>query len=737
MKKRIGKSLIFIALVAALASVFFVSASAKTVVSGDFEFDVVNKTATLVEYKGNDKNVKIPSKVSGATVTKIADEAFWCKREMTSVTIPSTVTSIGKAAFNECTGLTKVTVPAKVKSIGSGAFWYCTSLKQIIIPKSVEKIGDKAFRGCTNLTAYVEKGSYAEKYVKGLDDVKLAYRYATSIKLNKTSATAYVGQSGTIKATLSPSPLYSNKVEFTSSNKNVATVTSGGKITGVSCGTAVITATAKDGSGKKTTCTVKVVPEKVTGVKQTSAGKTSVKLAWNESKGADRYYVYRLNESTGKYVSIGSVAKLSCSIGSLELGHVGKYKLRAYKKVDGKEYWSAYSSVITVKTSVPAKVKGLKTTSTDTTIDLSWSKVSSADGYKIYLYDTAKKTYTYKFTVTSLSRKIVNVKPNKEYSFAVKAYFAKGSDILESAAYSDVITQRTCPSAVKGLAVEDKSVYYNKLTLEWDKDSNVDAYEIAMLRENGDWETVKTVEDKNTLQCEITSLQSNTQYSFKIRSYKQWGGEKLYSKYSSVLTVKTLNLPKSDEEAIESFVSALNNTKTYSSACTVFANTQYDLVSSVAGEFDSVIASMSQAYAPVYRFKNAEDSAGNKLSELLTTISGESQLSLDCVKDGSVSYKENGSGFEVTFTLKEENASAPVGSAVTRTIDFEKVTNENEGFVLGDCTYSGTVINAKIQDGVISYISAEIPVTVSFELSDSEAEISGTVSRFFALTYGD
>lgn len=740
MKKRISKSLMFFLVLSALMTVFFVSASAKTVTSGDFKFDVVKNTATLIEYKGNAKTVKIPSKVSGATVTKIGDEAFWSKNNMTSVTIPSTVTSIGKAAFNECTALTKVTIPSKVKSIGSAAFWYCTSLKQIIIPKSVEKIGTNAFRGCNSLTAYVIKGSFAEKYVKDLDNVKLAYRYATSIKLNKTTATAYVGQSGTIKATLSPSPLYSSKVEFTSSNKNVATVTSSGKVTGVSCGTAVITAAAKDGSGKKATCTVKVVPEKVTGVKQTYAGKTSVKLSWNSSDGAERYYVYKYDTAAKKYVSIGNVAKTNCNISGLNLGAVEKYKIRAYKKVDGKAYWSAYSTVITAKTSVPAKVTGLKTTSTDTTINLSWSKVSGADGYRIYLYDAAKNTYTYKFNVTALSRKIVNVKPNTEYSFAVKAYFSSGKSILESSAYSAVITQRTCPSSVKGLAVAENSVYYNKLTLQWNKDTKVDAYQIALLGADGEYDIIKTIEGNDVTSYEVTGLESSTQYSFKIRSYKAIGDDKYYSAYSPVLTVKTLNLPKSNEEAVESFVNAFNSTKAYTDECTAFVNTQVknQTLTPQDGNFDGILNSIAKDEMKVYRFIGGEDEKNSVLlSNILSEDSGECQLSYEDILEDSVSYKENGSGFEVTFTLKQEDAQAAVNSQLTEVIDFDKVKSENEGFALTECTYSGTKINAKIQDGVISYISVEMPVEITFTIGGAEGGASQSISRFFALTYGD
>ena len=81
----------------------------------------------------------------------------------------------------------------------------------------------------------------------------------TSIKLNKSKATLNVGKKITLKATVSPEDATDQSVKWKSSNKSVATVSSSGKVTAVGAGTAKITATAKDGSGVKATCTITVI----------------------------------------------------------------------------------------------------------------------------------------------------------------------------------------------------------------------------------------------------------------------------------------------------------------------------------------------------------------------------------------------------------------------------------------------------------------------------------------------
>ena len=61
-----------------------------------------------------------------------------------------------------------------------------------------------------------------------------------------------------LKATVGPKSAGNKTVKWTSSNKKVATVTSKGVVKAKKEGTVTITATAKDGSGKKATCKITV-----------------------------------------------------------------------------------------------------------------------------------------------------------------------------------------------------------------------------------------------------------------------------------------------------------------------------------------------------------------------------------------------------------------------------------------------------------------------------------------------
>jgi len=112
--------------------------------------------------------------------------AFWGKKSLTSILLPSSVTSLQGLAFSSCTGLTSLSIPASVINIEYFTFYNCTYLIKVeinnptysslegvlfnktksvliqcpttktgsyIIPSSVTLIEKMAFSDCSNLTS--------------------------------------------------------------------------------------------------------------------------------------------------------------------------------------------------------------------------------------------------------------------------------------------------------------------------------------------------------------------------------------------------------------------------------------------------------------------------------------------------------------------------------------------------------------------------------------------------------
>lgn len=130
---------------------------------------------------------------------------------------------------------------------------YKSANKKIVTVNSKGYIkGVKA--GKTKITVVSKKNKKKKATIK----VVVKKAAIKSVKLTAKSATVAVGESKALKAKVSPKKNTCTKVVWSSANKKVATVTSGGVVKGIKAGKTTITAKAADGSGKKASCKVTV-----------------------------------------------------------------------------------------------------------------------------------------------------------------------------------------------------------------------------------------------------------------------------------------------------------------------------------------------------------------------------------------------------------------------------------------------------------------------------------------------
>ena len=138
-------------------------------------------------------------------------------------------------------------------------------------------LGNITYSSSNNKVAYIENGYVKAKgngncIITATDsnsNVKSSLTItvktlASGIKLNKSNVSLdIVNDNIILSATVSPSTASTGGVNWSSSNTKVVKVDSSGKVTRVGEGTAIITATAKDKSGKKDSCNVIVKKEKL------------------------------------------------------------------------------------------------------------------------------------------------------------------------------------------------------------------------------------------------------------------------------------------------------------------------------------------------------------------------------------------------------------------------------------------------------------------------------------------
>lgn len=156
-----------------------------------------------------------------------------------------------------------------------------------------------------------------------------------------------------------------------------------------------------------------------------SRGSNSLKLAWNKPAGATGYQLQR--KSGNRYKALATVKGTSYTHKSLTVGAGYTYRVRAYRTVGGKNYYSGWAYMTAYTKPATPNLTGLSAIKSGHKIKATWKKVGgSASGYQIYwAKDKNFKKVVSKTTVsgqkkTSYTGK--NFTKGKRYYVKVRAY---------------------------------------------------------------------------------------------------------------------------------------------------------------------------------------------------------------------------------------------------------------------------------------------------------------------------
>lgn len=174
-----------------------------------------------------------------------------------------TVTGIGDNAFAFCDGLTSITIPNTVAIIADNAFFNCTGLKDVynlaITPQPITTMTFDPTPTCLHVyqgykNIFANANGWESFTIK--DDIQIIQ--ATNIKLNNSNINCSTYNSVRLVASITPSNASISDLDWSSSNPEIAQVTSDGIVYGIKEGTATITVKTKDGSNLNASCTVNV-----------------------------------------------------------------------------------------------------------------------------------------------------------------------------------------------------------------------------------------------------------------------------------------------------------------------------------------------------------------------------------------------------------------------------------------------------------------------------------------------
>ena len=291
-----------------------------------------------------DSSGKVTAKgVGTTTITATAADGSKVSKSCTiSVTEPTVkVSSIiirGAKSLKKGQSLTLTATVSPSNATNKKVTWR-SSNNSVATVSSSGKVTAKG-AGTAKITATAADGSKVSKSCT----IKVTDTKVTSVSISGNKRIA-VGSKLQLKVKVLPTNAANRKVTWTSSNKSVATVTSSGKVTAKRPGRTVITAKAKDGSGKKKSIYVIVIPKKMAASTITSPAQKKIKVTLKRQTGVSGYQVQYAKNNKFKSAKVYNASKNAKSVTISKLTSKKTYyvRTRSYIKIGSKKYYGAWS----------------------------------------------------------------------------------------------------------------------------------------------------------------------------------------------------------------------------------------------------------------------------------------------------------------------------------------------------------------------------------------------------------
>lgn len=276
-------------------------------------------------------------------------------------------------------------------------------------------------------------------------------------------------------------------------------------------------------------------------ISSVSSEKSGVRINWKKVTGADFYRVYRVED--GKNTLIKSTIdgdELTYLDKNVENNQVYKYVVRAVNEASSDFAAPCSSSASTRYTVAPSKIT---LANGDGKVDVSWSAVDGATGYRVYRRTIGADGTVYDWNY--LSNKITerkysdkSAKSGKTYEYAVRVYSDGGNSDLYSQkkiVYLDA-PEFTASATTKGIKIA------------WDKVSGASFYRIYRKTGSGSWSRIASVTDATSYLDKSASSGKKVYYLIKA----------VKGDYISAYEKHSVNYLKTPEVSVKNITTGVN-----------------------------------------------------------------------------------------------------------------------------------------------------------------------------------
>lgn len=272
-------------------------------------------------------------------------------------------------------------------------------------------------------------------------------------------------------------------------------------------------------------------------------GENAVSLIWEKCENATAYEVYILDGETEKLYTTTNNTQLVVT--NLEKNKEYTFRIRGINK-DGKKI--VQGSLIEIKACTYMEKVG-KISSylvSANSLNLKWEK-AEADGYEVYSFDEETGEYLLENTVTDNNCKIVNLKPETEYSFKIIPFknFSDGKFPGQEALF------KASTVGENDICITVENVTPESYTLVWNEIDGADGYDLYVFDEEAeDFKLFK--EDIKEGRVDITDLEELNSATYAVMPYQEVEGNKEFFELStSVLASTNLSPLKLNLSAVE------------------------------------------------------------------------------------------------------------------------------------------------------------------------------------------
>lgn len=519
MKNQKKLTCIILSVIMLIATLPIVNVSAKT--SGLLTYEIINGSAIITDCDDSiSGDLVIPDKLGGYPVTRIGNEAFYLCYELESVEFPDSLVNIGNSAFSYCYKIESITIPDSVTGIGDYAFCVCSGLKSVKFGKGVTSIGEDAFSSCGLTKITIPKnvtsiGSFAFYACHDLLSVTIGSGVRT------IGSFAFAHCDGLLSLSIGKKVKSIGSYAFYDC-KSIESVD---------------------------------VPESVTDIGEYAFGYYD--LDYDDVK-LDNFTICGYSDSAAEtYANKNNFDFVSTGV------HSHKYTSTVTKQATcsskGTKKYTCTICGYSYTKSIAKKDHTYKTTTVKATTSKNGSSTTKCTKcgsvkskktiYKISSVALSSTSYTYngktkKPTVTVKDSKGNKLKIDKDYTVKYSTGRKNVGTYTVTVTFkgnysgSKKLTFKIVP---KGTTISKLTAGKSQFTAKWSKQSTQTTgyqlqYSTSSKMTNA---TTKTYSSASTSSATVKSLKSAKTYYVRVRTYKTVNGNKFYSAWSSVKSVKT------------------------------------------------------------------------------------------------------------------------------------------------------------------------------------------------------